>query len=472
MKDNQLKILLLEDSPDDADLIQRELKHGGIDFTSLVVDTKTSFINGIRDFNPDLVLSDHSMPKFNSAEALKIYKGHLKTLQRSAPFILITGTISEDFAVQCIKDGADDYILKDRLQRLPSAIQNALEKCRIENENQQTNAEKLLLLERYEFVTKATSEAIWDWDIINNSTFCGKGFEKIFGHTCGLNEINRNLNTAYISTEDIERVVSSIENEINGTGSNWSDEYKYLKANGEYAFVQDNAIIIRNEEGKAIRMIGAMKDITKKKREDLRLKLLESVITNITDAVLIAEVDPVNAASLKTVYVNEAFTKMSGYASTEVIGKWPGILQGAKTDKAELDRLRIAFEENEPCQVEMICYRKTGEEFWLHFSVTPIADADGSFTHWVFIERDITEQKTHIKAIENQNLQLKEIAWMQSHVVRAPLARMMGFINLINTNQNVEIDKNDLLQYVLDAALELDGIIREIVEKSEKINTQ
>ncbi len=470
--DKHLKILLLEDSPDDAELIQRELKHGGIEFTSLVVDTKSNYIDGIHDFNPDLVLSDHSMPKFNSAEALKIYKDHLRTLQRSAPFILITGTISEDFAVQCIKDGADDYILKDRLQRLPSAIQNALEKCRIENENQQTNAEKLLLLERYEFVTKATSEAIWDWDIVNNSTFCGKGFEKIFGHLCGLNEINKNLNTAYISTEDIERVVTGIDNAIDGKDITWCDEYKYLKANGDYAFVQDNAVIIRNEEGKAIRMIGAMKDITSKKREDLRLKLLESVITNITDAVLIAETDPLNAASLKTVYVNEAFTKMSGYTNDEVIGKSPGILEGAKTGKEAIDRLRIAFKEKDPCQLEMICYKKNGEECWLHFSITPITDAIGCLTHWVFIERDITEQKNHIRAIENQNRQLKEIAWMQSHVVRAPLARMMGFINLIKNNNNPEFNTNDLLQHVLDAAGELDGIIREIVEKSEKINTQ
>src|SRR5665647_569120 len=193
-----LKILLLEDSADDAELIQLELKQGGIKFTSLVVDTKAGFINGIRDFKPDLILSDHSMPQFNSVEALKIYKDHLKTQNYNTPFILITGTVSEDFAVQCIKDGVDDYILKDRLQRLPTAIHNALEKCRIENENHKTTAEKLLLLERYEYVTKATSVAVWDWDIVNNSIYCGKGFEKNFGHAgAPISEYN-SLNTAYI----------------------------------------------------------------------------------------------------------------------------------------------------------------------------------------------------------------------------------------------------------------------------------
>ena len=141
-----LKILLLEDNDDDADLIQRELRSGGIAFTSRVVDTRDDFIEGIHKFEPDIIISDHSMPRFNSAEALRIYKTHLKEQNRSAPFILVTGTISEEFAVQCIKDGADDYILKDRLQRLPSAVKNALEKCNIENDNQRAASEKLLLL--------------------------------------------------------------------------------------------------------------------------------------------------------------------------------------------------------------------------------------------------------------------------------------------------------------------------------------
>ena len=468
--DKHLKILLLEDSEDDVNLIHLELKNGGIQFTSLLSDTREEFIKGINEFKPDLVLSDHAMLNFNSGEALKIFKDHLKKEKQSAPFILVTGTVSEEFAVQCITNGADDYILKDRLQRLPAAIQNALDKCRTENENRQTTAEKLLLLERYEFATKTTSEAIWDWDLINNSIYCGQGFEKIFGHTC--NDENNHLNTAYISLDDIERVVDSLNNAIEGTDTTWFDEYQYLKATGDYAFVQDNAIILRNNEGKAVRMIGAMVDITSKKQEDLRLKLLESVIRNITDAVLIAETNITTPGSLKIVYVNEAFVKMTGYEHYEVIGRSPGILQGEKTSKEELERLRIALNENEPCQVEMISYKKNGDEFWLHFSVTPIAAAGGTFSHWVFIERDITEQRNRTKAIENQNLQLKEIAWMQSHVVRAPLARMMGFINLIDSNKNQELQNKELLPYVLDSAKELDRIIREIVDKTEKLNNK
>lgn len=464
-----LKILLLEDSKDDAALIENAMKKGGLMFTSFVVDTQLDYENALRDINPDVIISDHSLPAFNSREAIKIYKKNLQEHQKVAPFILVAGTISEEFAVQCIKEGADDYILKDRLQRLPSAIISALEKCRIENEHRKVVGEKLQLLERYEYVTQATSEAIWDWDIVNNFVYCGKGFETIFGYTNDLLQNSFNLNTAYICVDDIERVVTGIDEVIAGTEKNWSDEYRYLKADGEYAFVLDKAIVIRDENGKAVRMVGAMRDITSKKKENLRLKLLESVITNTTDAVLIAEVEASGITGLRIVYVNEAFTKMTGYEDFEVIGKTPLILQGEKSNQLSIERLRKAIEDKIPCQSEMISYKKGGQEFCLNFSVAPVADENGCVTHWVFIERDVTEQRSRTKAIEDQNLQLKEIAWIQSHVVRAPLARLMGFINIINQNKDNADDRSNLLQYVLDAANEVDVIIREIVEKTENV---
>ncbi|MCW3090236.1 MAG: AraC family transcriptional regulator [Ferruginibacter sp.] len=143
----QLKILLLEDSAPDAELIQFSLKKGGIQFTPMIVDTKKDFTSAIIHFKPDVILSDHSMPQFNAAEALDIFKDHLQQQQRFAPFILVTGAVSEEFAVQCIKNGALDYILKDNLSRLPAAISNALEKCRLDNEKMKGTAMQFRLLE-------------------------------------------------------------------------------------------------------------------------------------------------------------------------------------------------------------------------------------------------------------------------------------------------------------------------------------
>lgn len=118
----RLRILILEDSPSDAKLVQSALRMDGIQFDSRVVDNRNDFINGLREFKPHIILSDHSLPGFNSMEALSITKAEGIEI----PFILVTGTVSEEFAVSVIKAGATDYILKHNLNRLTIAILSAL----------------------------------------------------------------------------------------------------------------------------------------------------------------------------------------------------------------------------------------------------------------------------------------------------------------------------------------------------------
>ena len=125
-----LNILHLEDLSSDAELVARELKKAGIKGEILVAGNKAAFIKALKEFSPDVILSDHSLPSFDSHEALKI----VKEMGIKVPFILVTATVSEEYAVDIIKDGAIDYILKDRLQRLPNAIWSAIEKLETEAE--------------------------------------------------------------------------------------------------------------------------------------------------------------------------------------------------------------------------------------------------------------------------------------------------------------------------------------------------
>ena len=120
--DRMLKILMLEDLEDDVGLIERTLRKEGMNFCSKRVDTEEEFTQCLQFFHPDVILSDHALPQFNSLEAMKICRKN----SINAPFILVTGTVSEEFAVSCLKQGADDYVLKSNMVRLPSAIQNAL----------------------------------------------------------------------------------------------------------------------------------------------------------------------------------------------------------------------------------------------------------------------------------------------------------------------------------------------------------
>lgn len=120
----EIKLLVLEDVEEDFQLIERTLRKAGVRFQSRLVDTKSEYLDAIVSYKPDLILSDHSLPQFNSTEAFAL----LKDTGIKTPFIIVTGNVSEEFAVNSIKQGVDDYVLKSNLERLPSAIDSALKK--------------------------------------------------------------------------------------------------------------------------------------------------------------------------------------------------------------------------------------------------------------------------------------------------------------------------------------------------------
>jgi signal transduction histidine kinase len=142
-----LKILFLEDREDDCGLVKRTLEKAGFQFELMSVDTRAEFEEALAFFQADVILSDHALPQFNSSEALAMCRSR----GIDVPFILVTGTVSEEFAANCIKLGADDYILKSNLTRLPAAISNALKKK--EAEKAEAKAMKALQYKNDELVT-------------------------------------------------------------------------------------------------------------------------------------------------------------------------------------------------------------------------------------------------------------------------------------------------------------------------------
>ena len=126
-----------------------------------------------------------------------------------------------------------------------------------------------------------------------------------------------------------------------------------------------------------------------------------SVVAQANDVVLVTEAEPMDAASggPRVLYVNPAFTRMTGYAAGDIIGRTPRILQSPGTDRAELDRLRTALARWEPVEVELLNVRKDGTEFWVQINITPVSDDRGRFTHWVAIQRDITARHARETAL-------------------------------------------------------------------------
>jgi PAS domain S-box-containing protein len=135
--ETELKLLFLEDNPADAELLQLLLHKAGMHFQAVIASDEAEFLEAMKDNGYHAVLADNALPQYSSMEALKL----MRATNPHVAFILVTGTVSEEFAVRIIQQGADDYILKTNLTRLPSAIFNAIEKKRIQREKETAEKE-------------------------------------------------------------------------------------------------------------------------------------------------------------------------------------------------------------------------------------------------------------------------------------------------------------------------------------------
>ncbi len=252
----------------------------------------------------------------------------------------------------------------------------------------------------------------------------------------------------------------------------WQDQYRFKCADGSYKYVLDRGFLLKDEEGRAVRMIGAIQDITKQKEEEQRLKLLETVITQTKDSVIITEANLNEGKIPKTVYVNPSFSVMSGYNSEEIIGKSPDIFMGQNANNLEYDKLITAIKNKEECQVETICYKKNKEEYWVSFSMLPVNDSEGELSHWVSIQRDITEEKKQevekeqlIRELTQNNKDLQQFSYITSHNLRAPLSNLTGLLNLI---EDIPVENQELKE-ILDGFNKSTHLLNETISDLVKV---
>jgi len=170
-------------------------------------------------------------------------------------------------------------------------------------------------------------------------------------------------------------------------------ESQPLKKDGSLINISFSAAPLRDSQGNIDGVVAVIADITEQKRQEEQVRLLQSVVLNSNDAVMITAAQPIDEPGPQILYVNAAFTRFTGYTPEEVLGKTPRILQGEKTDRQQLDKVKAALSRWESITIEAINYRKDGSDYWVEFSIVPVADKNGCYTHWISVQRDITERK-------------------------------------------------------------------------------
>jgi PAS domain S-box-containing protein len=316
----------------------------------------------------------------------------------------------------------------------------------------QTNVDIKESNDKYDIVAKATSDTIWDWKIQEDQMIWSKGIEAVYGY----NENEVGVGSSWwfenIHPEDSIKMSIKLYSFLEQKTEKWQDEYRFKCADNTYKYVLNRGFLLKDKNGKAMRMIGAIQDITKRKEEELRLKLLETVIVQTKESIIITEADFENHKLPKIVYVNPAYTSITGFESHEVLGKTPDLFQGQKADFSVIRKMLTTVQSRTETQIETLSSRKNQEDFWLRFSMIPIYNLDNELTHWVSVQKDVSEEKKQekekeqlISELTQNNKDLKQFSYITSHNLRAPISNLTGLLNLIEDIPITDVELSEIL---------------------------
>lgn len=275
MKLPPVKILILEDCPSDAELVNLELREANMEFVTKRVEIKDDFLASLDSFSPDIILADYKMPQWTAIDALKL----LKEKNYDLPFILVTGNQTEEIAVESMKQGAFDYIIKDSLKRLPNAVINALKNK--EFEKAKFEAEEALRAEyNYRKIIEDTMLAgIQVIDLNFTQTYVNAAFCQMVGWS--REELIEKIPPyIYWPIEKKEELMNHIYALLRDMHLSFQFETKYQKKNGEHFDVQILSSAMKDCKGKISGWVMVVNDITeqKLKEEQIKSSLLEKEI--------------------------------------------------------------------------------------------------------------------------------------------------------------------------------------------------
>ena len=241
----------------------------------------------------------------------------------------------------------------------------------------------------------------WEFNLATQTLNCSTEMFRLFGLDPSASPPTLLQIAQFFPPEDWAQVQQAAQ-QLMATGETQPFAGHIVRPNGDWRYLEGSSEAIKNNQGEVVKLLGTAMDVTEHRQRQAQLQLLESVIIHANDAVLITEAAPIDPPGPRILYANPAFTVMTGYATAEIIGQSPRILQGPNTDRASLDQIRTALKTHQKVRIELINYRKDGSEFWVEMELVPITCSTGQVTHFVAIQRDVSDRKRNEQTLEEQ----------------------------------------------------------------------
>ncbi|MBL7858441.1 MAG: PAS domain S-box protein [Cyclobacteriaceae bacterium] len=310
---------------------------------------------------------------------------------------------------------------------------------------------------RYRQIVETAQEGIWVVDEHDKTTFVNSKMCELFEYTYG--EMMGKDIYAFMDAEGKEIAVNLMQ-EIRA-GRSGRGHFKYISKTSREIWTNISANPLFGDDGSYEGALAMITDITEQKKIEEENKKLSDVASLTVNAVIVT--DP----EARITWVNRGFERITEYTLAEVIGNKPGhILQGPKTDSATGKYMSECIRSGQGFRVEILNYSKSGREYWLDIEVRPLHNSQNKLTGFMAIEQDITEKKTVelerlalINSLQNRNKELQQFSYIVSHNLRAPLAKIMGLVSVMESESD---ESKFLLEKLAEEATRLDVVVKDI----------
>ncbi len=388
--DKKLKILFLEDNDYDAEIVRRVLAKGKLDYEWRHARDRKSFLYELDTFFPDIVLSDHSMPQFSSNEALEIVRTKLPHI----PFIMVTGSVSEEFAANILTQGADDYILKDRMVRLPTAIEASLRKRRVEKEI----ADYKYALDQSADITITDRKGII---IYANENFCNLS-QYSAGELVGND--HRMINSGYHPVSFFEELWSTVSQ-----GKIWQGEVRNKAKDGSYYWVDTTIVPFLDEKGKPYQYLAIRRNISQRKKTEQELKDIHDRLFFHIENSPLAFIEW-NDQVRPTAWSKRA-EEIFGWTEMEVMSErfdWFSKIYEEDLPWVERISKQLVNGEVQRTNIRHRNVTKEGRVIWCEWFNSVLRDENGKMITLMSLVQDITERKKAEEDLLQSQLRLNQ----------------------------------------------------------------
>ncbi|MEE9913738.1 MAG: PAS domain S-box protein [Deltaproteobacteria bacterium] len=387
-----LRVLLVEDSEDDALLIIRELKKGRYNPVFERVETAPAMKNALREKRWDVVLCDYKMPQFDAVSAIAL----LKEIAIDVPVIIVSGAIGEETAIACIHSGARDFVMKNNLSRLRTAVARELEEADLRTRRKQAESRRAAAHEalreseaRYRSILENMQEAYFELDLPGNFTFVNDATGSLIGYPA---EELIGMNYRQLQSEAAAERTYQAFNEVYRTEKSAKGyDYEITGKNDKIIYIETSIALLKDESGKKIGFRGVLHDITERKRAEEALKkseeMLRLITENMSDMIRVTDLQGNN------LYASPSHYKGLGYTMEERVGK--SGLDIIHPDDLEMiiNKFSEGKASSRPVRVEYRVRHVDGHYVWLDTVADLIRDACGNAATAIMSSRDISDKK-------------------------------------------------------------------------------